>query len=288
MDLSLGLLFAFLSMIGLGTFSLFVKRVIKEAGEYTSLFYTYLIEVFILLLTAVCLTRIFIPDLKTILLILFAGAFGAANIYVFYKALNISLASVVNPIAASATIFTLIASYFFFNEKLSFLQYIMVVVVIIGVVLISIKKSELEKGKKFVIVEGALLALLAALGFSAFSLCTKVVVDKIGGLLSAFYLEFAVFLFLLSPLLIKKAEIKKIDFFSKKILFLGGLMLALGAGSFKLGIMFGSLSLVAAVGTAAPLVSVMGAKIFLKEKAKLNQYIGALVIILALFGLSLL
>jgi transporter family protein len=276
MNFSLAIIFALISLFGYGIYTIPVKRIIQKIGEYSALFYVQIVAVSAIL--------ILVLSLKAVI---FIGFFGTVNVYLYYKAIRLGKLSVVIPITSSYALFAAIFSYIIFGELLSLKKYIAIGIIIIGTVLISTRLSELLKIKRIRLENGVFYAIIASIGFGLWAVLSKIVVNEIGGLSASLFLELFVLIFLFTPLLFKR---KILVPFNKKwsgLLIAGAVLLSVGIVGFNLAIMHGMVTIVTPIVAAAPLATVLFARLFLKEQIELNQILGAVLVVLGVIGVSL-
>ncbi|MFC1755406.1 EamA family transporter, partial [Thermoproteota archaeon] len=114
---------------------------------------------------------------------------GSAAIYFYFRAMHKGKVSLVAPIAHASSLLTVILSFMFYGEKLSTTQYIAVILLIIGVILLSFRYSELKKLKLSKrLIPGAEFALLTMLGWGLYFFLIKPVIVTLGPLLAVLYL----------------------------------------------------------------------------------------------------
>lgn len=205
----------------------------------------------------------------------------------FYKGLAKGQVSLVSSIAASWGLLTAILGVIFLKEVLKIDQILAIIFIIAGIILASVNKKDLLNNKKIKLLIGVKEGLIAMFcwGISLFLLASLTKV--IGWFLPAFIFRFLLLLFLSTYILLSKRA-----FVPKKTKFPLGLLLAIGvfdmAGffTFSLGTSGAYASIVAPIGSAYTLVTIILAKIFLKEKIKVNQMVGIAGIIAGLILIS--
>ncbi|MBW2999225.1 DMT family transporter, partial [Candidatus Woesearchaeota archaeon] len=252
-----------------------------------ALFYVQVVAVIAILILVLSLKAVIFPSFQIFLLIIFIGFFGTVNVYIYYKAIRQGKLSVVIPITSSYALFAAIFSYIIFGELLSLKKYIAIGVIIIGTVLISTRLSELLKIKRIRLENGVFYAIIASIGFGLWAVLSKIVVNEIGGLSASLFLELFILIFLFTPLLFKR---KILVPFNKKwsgLLIAGAVLLGVGIVGFNLAIMHGMVTIVTPIVAAAPLATVLFARLFLKEQIELNQIIGAVLVVLGVISVSL-
>lgn len=277
MALSLGLILAFYGMIALGIHDFLGKLVLKKIKSFELLFLEYLFGI-ILLLPFLFFTKINF-DVKSLYLIIIMGLLHVIAYFGLYGGFKIGKVSLLSPIAASYTISTLFLAYLFFNEKINQIQWFGVILAVAGIFLVSFEKVE-----RIRLTKGLFLAFIPMISFALVFFLYK-------PLTSIYGFIFAVFLFKIITLLILTPKycysVKKID----KSLFLIILGIAILETSMQVSYSYSTLiekiSLTVPIINMYPAVVFILAFLFLKERLRLNQYIGLLLIIPAFILLSL-
>ncbi|MBN1544529.1 DMT family transporter [Candidatus Woesearchaeota archaeon] len=293
------ILLAAVALIGWGIYPVLLKKVVRELGEYTCLVFNYLVLVVFLALTAVFTIRLTMPTDYVTAAVIVGAIVGAVAIYLYYKAINTGNVSIVVVIAATNVIWTVLLSYFLFNEKLSVSKYIAIAAIFAGAVLIAMEKIALPKKfdekhifnflKSDIWSKGAALALLVSFCWAFYNLIMKYNVKSIGPHKAMIYMETLLFLFLLLAFLTKPA--KELVTIPKKEhlkwLLPSALLFTAGALGMYFAMKYSPLSVVAPVVSAAPVVSVIGAAAILKERVRIHQYTGIVMAVAGIFVLSI-
>ena len=165
---------------------------------------------------------------------------------------------------------------------------IAIILIAIGIVLVSINLKELINNKKLKLLVGVKEGLVAMVcwGIALFLLAS--LTKEIGWFLPAFIFRFFLLIFLSVFILFAKKSFvpAKIKFPWRLLLLIG--IFDMGAFfTFSLGTSGSLASIVAPIGSAYALVTIVLAKIFLKEKIKPNQILGIVGIIFGLVLISL-
>jgi drug/metabolite transporter, DME family len=226
------------------------------------------------------------------ILILFFASLAFLSAYVFaYRAFQSAPLSVVAPIAYTAPAIATVFSILLLSVSLSLIEALSLVIIMMGVVLLSMRFSELRKfregGTQTIVSLGVLPGVLAAFSFAFVFLALSIVVPGTGYLVPILYLRgFAmVFGFVLAPVI--KQDVRPTR---QK---LSPIVLAIGVLD-TLGFIFLSLGLVSAK-SSLPLVimaSGMGGAflvsygiLILREKPEPNQLLGIVVSIVGVASL---
>lgn len=283
----LGVSFAIISMFGYGIYQFFVNKNVKNINIYSSLVYIH-IALITSTLPILFFNKLVIPDIKTILIILFTALVGAINIPFLYKAIKSGKLSLVIPIANTYSLFAVIFSFLFFGESLKLTQYISGAVILIGMFFIITKRKEIKElkiNKKD--IKPLTYAIIFSAGLGLYSVLLRPIEESIGPYRGFFYTELAIVVFLLFYGLKKNIHFQKPETKMYKFLFLAGFFQAIGGLFFFFGIKYISVSLTSIVGAANPLITMILAFTFLRERVEWNQLLGILITITGLIGIVL-
>lgn len=268
-----------------GISKVILKPALNKIGPYPSLVYQYLVTSCLLIIFTIPFVDYIIPSKEIFVKFILAVVIGTLAIYFFFKALYKGKVSLVAPIAHSSALITVILSYFFYNELLQGRRLVAVALLIVGVVLVSFRYSDLKKlkfsGKTIV---GAKFALLTMLGWGVYFFLIKPIIVELGPILAVVYLETAITILIVLPFLYKIIRRDKITYpgSAKSYLFFAGLTVALGSLFFNLGVAKNAVSIIYPIANSALLITVLGSYIFLKERVETNQYIATFVILIGL------
>ncbi len=198
--------------------------------------------------------------------------------------------SLTGTIFATYSIYTVILSNIFLNEMISMFSGIMIITVILGTILTSIPKNfnkkELQK-KAYII-----WPLLGAIAVGISDTISKSTINKFS--MSSFIFALAVcqlpvaFLYLL----IEKTSLKKIinyikDFKEYKIPYSAGLFNALGLAFLWLTFDITYASIASPLTGSYPVFMIILAFIFLKERPRKIEWIGIILTLIGIIGISL-
>jgi len=206
----------------------------------------------------------------------------------FYKGLQKGQVSLVSSIAASWGLLTAILGIIFLKEALKINQTLAIIFIIVGIIFASVNIENLVNNKQIKLLIGVKEGLMAMFGWGLSLFLLASLTKTMGWFLPAISFRFFLLIFLLIYMVLKKE-----DFVPKTTKFPFWLLLLIGIfdmGAFftySLGTSGSFASIVAPIGSAYALVTIVLAKIFLKEKIKPNQYFGIAGIIVGLILISL-
>ncbi len=284
MVLQQGLIFAIITLLGWGASKVVVKPAIRSMGPYNALFYEHLFVALALALFSSPFIDLVMPGTGILLLLAGAMIVGALAVYSLFRAFDIGKLSITAPIAQSATIFTVLLSYFIYEEQVSLLQALAIVLLIIGVIMISFRYSDLKRIRVSRAAPGAGFAALTMVGWGLYYFMIKPVVIELGPLLSVVYLEVGILVMIALPLLLGKARVP-----DRTVCwtFFSGILVALAAWAFNMGIMRAPVSIIHPVANSSVLVTVLLSRLFLKERIETNQKAAIFLIITGLIFISI-
>jgi len=206
----------------------------------------------------------------------------------FYSGLEKAKVSLVSPIGAAWGLVTAILGVIFFGETLSLLQILAVGIIVVGIIIISLNISDLFKQKQVNLLVGVKEGVIAMLGWGI-SLFLLVIPSKdLGWFLPAFSFRLFVLLMLAGFILLtSKAFTPKTKKLPLKLLIIIGVFDMAGFLSYSFGVAGEFAAIVAPIGSAFAVVTILLAKIFLKEKITNNQVLGIASVIAGLVIISL-
>ncbi|MBI5127334.1 DMT family transporter [Candidatus Roizmanbacteria bacterium] len=206
----------------------------------------------------------------------------------FYKGLKIGQVSLVSSIAASWGLLTALLGIIFLKEVLKINQTLAIIFIISGIILSSINIEDLITNKKIKLLIGVREGLMAMFGWGTSLFLLASLTKTMGWFLPAISFRFFLLIFLFVYMLFAKKEfVQKKSKFPLWLLILIGVFDMGAFFTFSLGTSGSLASIVAPIGSAYALVTIILAKIFFKEKIKPNQYFGIAGILTGLILISL-
>ncbi|MCK5234057.1 MAG: DMT family transporter, partial [Candidatus Aenigmarchaeota archaeon] len=188
MDISQGIIFGIIAMIGWGAADFFGAIAVRKAGTFTVYLWSALLSVLFFLPLAPFFG---IPVLSwsVVGLLLFASLLTVISWLAFYKGFQVGKVSVVSPIALSWPAITVILSITLLKESLTFIQASGVAFAIAGGVMTSFRLSDLGKLNFSSPSNGVKYALLAALGWGIYFIPVDILVEKHGWFIPLFLIH---------------------------------------------------------------------------------------------------
>jgi drug/metabolite transporter (DMT)-like permease len=286
LDFISGLLYGIVAMFGFGFEGYFLARLSRRVGGFKAAFWFQVAAVLIMAAMALFLfTRVEVTPL-TLLIIIMTGLVSAIGIFSFSKGLEHGHISVVATIASAWGAVTAILGILFLGDKLTLFQSMCIALIVIGTILIPIKPKRIMdsfSGKRNMGVRYAVVTL-ATWGLYYFFL--TYLVRTLGWFDSGFLATVATVAFLVIGGISTKSRLRMGRKELPLLLFITLLNLV-AFFSYNLGVTFTYSSIVAPVSAASPLVIIVMAMIFLKEKLSHHQKIGIAMVLLGLVLLPL-
>ena len=272
-------------MFGWGTSDFFANLSSERIGYFKTFFWSQPTGIVFML----CLIPFFglsaLPSLYFILLLLVLAVLDSAGYLLFYKAFEIGNVSIVSATINLNIVFAMLIAFIFRGQRLTPLQTVAVVLILIGITLVSVNFNDL-KNRQFKLLAGVKETILSAVFFSIYWNLTELVSETIGWLVATLYVKIGATLFLLIFALLAKRTLAltRTSTKTKVIVTLVGILEALATSSVNWGLGVGDLILVSPISSAFTVVTISMAVIFLKEKLSLTQTLG---IVLAITGIVL-
>ncbi|HEC63994.1 MAG TPA: DMT family transporter [bacterium] len=205
----------------------------------------------------------------------------------FYKGLEKGEVSLVSPIAATWGLIVTGLGLIFLNEVLNSLQILAIVLIISGVLLLSTNIKALFTLKKVNLTVGVKEGIIAMLGWGISLFLLAIISKELGWFLPTLIFRFFVLVMLSVYILSTTKSFRPTKKGFPLVLVGVGIFDVAGFFAYSLGTASSNASLVAPIGSAFALVSVILAVIFLKEKLTLQKSFGIISIALGLVLLSI-
>ncbi len=287
MSFPLGVLFGLIAMFGWGLADFFAKKTVEKIGDFRTLFWTQIVGFIILTSAYFVFAPQFNYTIGDIIIFALIGLLGSSAYLLFYRALKKGQVSILSPIQASWVVITVILSVIFLNEVLGNFQAITIAITILGIILVSFKYKDLKRLKLKNLLPGVPEDLISMSLWGINFVIIGFLVSKFNWFIPIFFLRLFMIFFLLCFSSIKR---EKITFNERKVipwLILIGVCDVSAFLGFGLGVSSGYVSIVSPVAASFPLITIILARIFLKERLGINQKIGIVGIIIGLILLSI-
>jgi transporter family protein len=285
---SISIIFGIIAMFGFGLSNAISQIPSKEIGSRRTVFFRGIFVSFLLLLILLFFLDKAVFPVKYILIAFVISFLGFIPLVTFYEALKRGKIGIISPIANSSVIFTILFSTLFFKESLSSLQILSIVLIIIGIILSSLNLKDIKDSNLFKVSSGVPHALVTCFLWGLVFFLFKIPVMALGPILSAFLNEFGILIFSGINLAISKISFSIPEKKILRYIFLVAIFGVIGTVFFNLGIAKenSSLSIVAAITFASPLVATLYGKFVYKEKLNFQQWFAIILILIGIISIS--
>ena len=212
-----------------------------------------------------------VPDLKYILYAITAGTFGIIGVASIFHGMSIGTIGVVSTIGATSTIIPILYDLLTGN-RLSFCQGAGIVLAIGGIVLLT--EGKISLNKKTYLTASAGFAVAGAFFFGLYFIFIDLASNQ-DPYWAACFSRVATITIIGTGIAIKRPtyHLTKSDV---SIIVVIGLFDACGVVAFNMATTFGLVGIVSVIASLYPIITIMLARIFLKEKMNTFQKIGVL------------
>jgi drug/metabolite transporter (DMT)-like permease len=282
----MGVALAILSSLLIATGNVFLKKSFKDFTPAVSFFFFSIFCLLIWIPFGLNLGFSFENMWLGILAGVISAIFGQLSyIYVISK----GELSVTGTILSSYSIYTVVFSYFFNNERLSFTSLIFVILTIIGTLIVclpeKVDKSDLRR------YSNILIAVAGALCIAASDTFSKNVINKTS--IGSFLVWVALSQFIISFFFLKEMG-ESLDQFNRifkklneyKWSLLGAFGASAGTMAFFLSYNYTLASIASPINATYPVLTIILSLIFLKEKISLKNTIGLILVIISVIGVG--
>ncbi len=284
MTLSLGILFGIITMFSWGFSDFFAAMASRKAGVAKTALWSQTIGIIVFFIIFAFFFSL--PSISgyDLVLMLACGLLGAIGISSLYKGFEVGAISIISPIASSSAAVTVVLSLIFLGEELSYFQGIGITLAIVGAVLASFKFHDIARLKFSKIASGVEYGIIAMFSFGVSFVLIDVLIEKFGWFIPVFFIKIfgLVFIFLFSFFMKKDLRFPKNA--HKFVVIIAALetiaFLSIGAG-----ISQEYTSIVYSVASSFPAITIILARIFMKERMEISNIIGAGFVV---FGIGLL
>ncbi len=280
----MALLFAFLTLVGWGVGDIFGTVAIRKIGSLAANFWWSLI--------GLIFASFYIPwaggisDYKYFIFAVFISLIDIFGNLFFYKGLQYGNASLNGTITGSYVFITVLISILFFKEAVTSQQFAGIILILIGIIMGSLNFAQIKKMKLEDVFsdKGLKFSFIAMLEWGIYFAVIRIPAEKIGWFWAGYPIYFIgtfIMFFLLLP---KQLSTIRMD---RKTLMMMLLFVTFTVSAnffYNLGILHGFTSIVAPVSGSYPILFVLLAGLFFREKLTKQQIIG---IISSLAGIVL-
>ncbi|HLL60080.1 MAG TPA: DMT family transporter [Candidatus Nitrosocosmicus sp.] len=280
------LLISMIPMIGWGMMWFFATKATREMDPFQSQFLFQLVGIPMLLLLLPFVFRGI--QTENLPLIIGLGFFETFVLTLYFYALKIGKLTIVGPIGEMYLLVTILLTILITHESLYFLKGVAIISVLAGVILLGLQLNELKKSKKISLYQGVLPALIAAFGTGIFVFFVGISSRVNGWYMTSLGIRVMIVLTILVIFLIQKKNLKNIF---KNVPWRWVLPAAffdvLAFTTFNYALMKYEISYVSVMSAGAPVITVVLAYLFLKERIIWYQIIGLFLVIGGIIILNL-
>lgn len=266
--------FAFLSFFawGIGDFLVAVtaRRVEAYSASFWSLLFSSLVLGAYIPFAFADLSNLTLP---MFLLNIFLGLLLVAGIIAYREALSVSNTAIVGTIGNAFTMVAAILSIFVFQERISIHQFIIIVLIFVGLFLATVDMREL-KNRSVRLEKGVLLGFFAMITWGIYFTFIKIPIREIGWFWPN-YFSLLTFPFIYLTMRIRKLPLISLTRHNVLLSFVISIILVRVAElSFNAGIQKGYTAIVAPIAGASPVLFILLAFIFLRDPITKQQIVG--------------
>ena len=283
----MGIIFALLACILLGTANVLLKKRFKDFPPSVSFF---ILSVFSVLLWAP-VGIILGVEFNQILLGIFVGVISAIlgqAIYIYV--LEKGEISITATILSTFSIYTIIFSILCNVERPETITFLLISLTILGTIIVSLPQHVDKKDlKKITII---LWAVFAAICIGASDTLSKYYINQTSVGTFLFYVAFAQLFVSFIYLRMEKQSLKQFQdifykFYEYKFALLGSLFIAIATMFLFLSFNYTLASIASPIAASAPIVTIILALIFLKEKVSVKNWIGLILVLVSIIGVGI-
>ncbi len=285
MDFVFFLLAAFGAMIFWGIADFLIQKSVRKIGDLESL-------AFIGLIGAIGLFPFVLPQihllfsLENLLLLCLVGVINFAVAMVNFEALKTGKLSVVEVIMELELPVTIILAMIFLSEFISGIQFLLIVPIFVGMILMAIKSTRLKK--HHFLEKGALLAFFAAIGTGLIDFLVGFSAREVSVLLAIWVPWLFIFVISIIFIILRK-DVKKMLVNAAKfklLILLMGITDTLAWVFYAFAMQNYNIAIVTAITEAYPVIGLALGTLINKEKIVRHQWLGGVITILAAIGLA--
>ncbi len=255
----------------------------KQIGPFKSFFWSQLVgSMAVLLLAFVSALSLHIPIL-VILLFPVASILYSAGYLFYFKGLEIGNISIVSATMNLWAVFTMLFAFLFMGQRLSAIQTLGVLLILVGVTLASLNWTDI-RNQGFRISSGVREAVLGAFFFGIFWNISEIISEQAGWLLATLLVKLGIVLCVLVFSLLVKREIgwTTAAIRTKYAVLLMGIIEAGAVAIVNYGLTIGQAILITPIASALSIVTITLAVVVLKEKVTRLQALGMLAAIVGI------
>ncbi|MBL8098372.1 MAG: DMT family transporter [Anaerolineales bacterium] len=262
-------------MFGWGIYDFLGGVFAKQIGSFKSLFWSQLAGLISIFLLVLVFKSNLNPSGLIIFLSIIASILYSAGYLFFFKGFEIGNVSIIAATMNLWAVFTMLFAFLFMGQRLSSIQTLGVVMILLGATLASLNWNEI-KNQNFQLSAGVKEAIFGAFFFGVFWNVSEIISEKVGWVTLTLLVKFGIILFLLlfSAVTKQGVGLTNIPKRTTTIILIMGVIEAIAVALVNYGLTIGDAILITPIASALSIVTIMLAIIFLKEKITKIQWTG--------------
>lgn len=270
-------------MFGWGIYDFLGGVFSKQIGFFKSVFWSQLAGLISIFLLAFAFqTEINLPIVAIILSPIAAIVYSTGYLF-YFKGFEKGNVSIIAATMNLWAVFTMLFAFIFMGQRLTTMQTIGVVMIILGATLASIDWNSVTK-QSFQLSLGVKEAVLGAFFFGIFWNISEVISEEIGWLLTTLLVKFVIvlFLFIFSFAIKQKIGLTNSSIKTNFAILFMGIIEVSAVALVNYGLTIGDAILITPIASALSIVTITLAVIFLKDKISKLQGLGILMAIIGI------
>jgi len=266
-------------MFGWGIYDFFAGVYSKQIGPFRTFFWSQSSGLFFTLLLFFVFESSYHLSLSTLALLIIAALLYSAGYLFFMRGFEIGNISIVAAIMNLWAVFTMLFAFLFMGQRLTQLQLLGVLMIILGATFASMNWSDIRSNKKFQLSLGVKETAIGAFFFGLFWNVSETVSEQLGWLPGTCFVKVFIILFLVLFSVISKQKIGMMET-SGKVKYMILMMGFIEAGAVAIvnyGLTVGDAILITPIASALSVVTISMAMLFLKEKVTRLQATGMMI-----------
>ncbi|MFA5992544.1 MAG: EamA family transporter [Candidatus Pacearchaeota archaeon] len=281
-----GIIFSVVAMFAWGFGDFLIQKSTRKIGVWDTLF-------FITFTGFVVLTPFAIKNAGNLFgvglfLFISGGVVYFIASFLDLEALKIGKLDIVEPIWAFEIVSSVLLAFFILKERVSFLQTVFIIVLILSLAFLSLKKFNFKLGRKFLLEKGVYIALLAAVVMGVANFLIGVGSRRVDPITMKWGMD--LFLMVFSFFFVIRGR-KKRKFFKSlkkniKVLTFMSLFDNVAWLAFGFAMVFAPISIAVAISESYIIIAVLLGFFVNKEKLKLHQIIALIIAVISAIYLA--
>lgn len=281
---TMGLSFGIISMMCYGLFDFISAPLARKSGAVAVAFWYFLLVCIIFSIIGLVFFKIPEFSLFDVVVFAIASVVGAFSLVIFYKGLERGPIAVVVPIANTWSIVVILVGVLFLSERISLPQIAGIAAVLAGTIVVS--RPSLINKRADKLSAGVGYAVATMLGWGVFFSMVGILSKQFGWIWPILITSIgsAVVLFIYMSVARVRFAIKMLP---AKTFLLYVAVGAVGSAAYSIGAERGYVSIVGPVAASSPIVALLLARIFLKERVDTVRAIGIFLVLVGIVGIAL-